>query len=328
MFSFKSIVHRAAATAGIVGAAAFAAPAFAAYPERPITLVVPFAAGGTTDLAARLAADLLQRTSGATVLIENKAGAGGMLGIQYVARANPDGYTILYGSDSLIIQPLVNKAVTVSLDDFTPLVRVRTTGNYLAVGGAVPVGNIRELVALAKSKSGQIRYATGGTGSVLHLAGVAFAGTAGLSLIHVPYKGAAPATADAVGGHVEMVWAGSSDLAPYAKGGQLKVLAQSGSKRSLALPDVPTFAESGYPDVVVVNWNGLLAPRGTPPEAVQWLTDKIAAVATSPEFLSRGKILAIEPGDMLKGKAFTDSLREAQARLKKVVETSNIKLTD
>ena len=138
MFSFKSIVHRAAATAGIVCAAAFAAPAFAAYPERPITLVVPFAAGGTTDLAARLAADLLQRTSGATVLIENKSGAGGMLGIQYVARANPDGYTILYGSDSLIIQPLVNKAVTVGLDDFTPLVRVRTTGNYLAVGGAVP----------------------------------------------------------------------------------------------------------------------------------------------------------------------------------------------
>lgn len=114
------------------------------------TLVVPFAAGGTTDLA-----DLLQRTSGATVLIENKAGAGGMLGIQYVAKANPDGYTILYGSDSLIIQPLVNKAVTVGLDDFTPLVRVRTTGNYLAVGGAVPANNVRELVALAKSKGGQ-----------------------------------------------------------------------------------------------------------------------------------------------------------------------------
>ena len=155
MFSFKSIVHRAAAATGIAGALVLAAPAFAAYPEKPITLVVPFAAGGTTDLAARLVADLLQRTSGATVLIENKAGAGGMLGIQYVARANPDGYTILYGSDSLIIQPLVNKAVTVSLDDFMSLVRVRTTGNYLAVGGVMPVSDVKELVALAKSRPGQ-----------------------------------------------------------------------------------------------------------------------------------------------------------------------------
>lgn len=235
MYSFKSIVHRAAATAGIVGAAAFAAPAFAAYPERPITLVVPFAAGGTTDLATRLVADLPQRTSGATVLIENKAGAGGMLGIQYVAKANPDGYTILYGSDSLIVQPLVNKAVTVGRDDFTPLVRVRTTGNCLAVGGAVPANNVRERVALAKSKPGQLRYATGGTGSVLHLAGVAFAGTAGLSLIHVPYRGAAPATADAVGDHVEMVWARQQRLGALC---QRRPAQSAGAKRyqTLARP--------------------------------------------------------------------------------------------
>lgn len=328
MNPWKSTLGQAYRLARVASLALLAGPALAAYPDKPILIIVPFAAGGTTDQAARLVGDLLQKTTGATVLIENKVGAGGMLGIQHAAKANPDGYTILFGSDSLIIQPLVNKAATVTVDDFIPLVRVRTTGNYLAIGAAVPAGNLKELVALGKSKPGQLRYATGGAGSVLHLAGEAFAIAAGINVIHVPYKGAAPSTTDTVGGHVEMVWAGTSDFAPYVKTGQLKVLAQTNSKRSLAMPEVPTMTELGYPDVVIVNWNGLLAPKGTPPEAVQWLTDKLAAVATSPDFYARGKILAIEPGEMLRGKAFGDSLKDGQARLRKVVETSNIKLTD
>lgn len=323
----KSLLRRARAVLGIA-VAALVLPVWAVYPEKPITLVVPFAAGGTTDIAARLLGELLQKATGATVLVDNKVGGGGIVGILHVARANPDGYTILFGSDSLVIQPLVRKNVPVSVDDFIPLVRVRTTGNYLAVGAAVPAGNLKELVALAKSKPGQLRYATGGTGSVLHLAGEAFAAAAGIKLVHVPYKGAAPSTTDAVGGHVEMVWAGTSDFAPYVKSGQLKVLAQSSHKRSLAMPEVPTMAESGYPEVMVVNWNGVLAPRGTPAEAVQWLTDRIAAVATSPDFYTRGRLLAIEPGDMLKGKAFADSLRDSQASYRKIVEASGIRLDE
>jgi len=328
MDSLKLFARRVRLMAGATILALSGPCALAAYPEKPITMVVPFAPGGTTDLAARLVADLLHKATGATVLIDNKPGAGGMLGIQHAAKANPDGYTILYGSDSLIIQPLVNKNATVTVDDFIPLVRVRTTGNYLAVGASVPVRNVQELVAFAKSRPGQVRYATGGTGSVLHLAGEAFANAAGLKLIHIPYKGAAPSTTDAVGGHVEMVWAGTVDFAPYVKNGQLKVLAQTNAKRSLAMPEVPTMVESGYPDVVIANWNGLLAPKGTPPEAVQWLTDKLAAVATSQEFYARGKSLAIEPGDMLKGKAFADNLKDGQARFRKIVETSNIKLAE
>ncbi len=187
MFSWRSILRRSRTAACGFAIATVVAAAAAAYPEKPITIVVPFAAGGTTDLAARLIADLLQKSTGATVLVDNKAGAGGMLGIQYAARANPDGYTLLFGSDSLIIQPLINKSVQVSVDDFIALVRVRTTGNYLAVGAAVPASNVKELVALAKSRPGQLRYATGGAGSVRHLAGEAFANAAGINLIHVPY---------------------------------------------------------------------------------------------------------------------------------------------
>ncbi|MCZ4314828.1 tripartite tricarboxylate transporter substrate binding protein [Comamonadaceae bacterium G21597-S1] len=321
-------IARSLGAIAAIASMAIAMPAQAAFPEKPITIVVPFSPGGTTDLAARLVAEMLNKATGATVLVENKPGAGGMLGIQHVAKANPDGYTVLFGSDSLIIQPLVNKNATATLDDFLPLVRVRTTGNYLAVGAAVPASNVKELVALAKAKPGQIRYATGGAGSVLHLAGEAFADAAGIKLVHVPYKGAAPATTDAVGGHVEMVWAGSSDFAPYAKSGQLKVIAQTGTRRSLAMPDVPTMTEAGLADVVVVNWNGVLAPKGTPADAAQWLTDKIAAVVTTPEYYTRGKILAIEPGDMIKGQAFADMLKDARARTKKIVETSKIDLTN
>jgi len=323
-----SLKFRRYAAGVAISMLACATSAVAAYPEQTITLIVPFTAGGTTDQAARLVAQLLQASTGASVVVENKPGAGGMVGAQHVKKAEPNGYTLLYGSDSLILQPLVQKSALTSVDDFIPLVRVRTSPTYMGVGPAAPVNSVKELVALAKSRPGKLDYATGGVGEVNHMSGAAFALAAGVDIVHVPYKGVLPAITDTAAGHVAIVWGGSIDFLPYLKTGQLKVLAQAGTKRSLAMPEVPTFTELGYPDVVIVNWNGILAPKGTPPEVVKWLTEKIAAVATSPEFLERGKILAIEPGDMLKGQAFADALAQQQARYKTIIAKSGIRLVD
>ena len=313
---------------GLIAMAISGGQAVAAYPEQPITIVVPFAPGGTTDQAARLLAQLLQTSTGVTVVVENKLGAGGMVGAQHAARANPNGYTLLYGSDSLILQPLVHKGVPVGVEDFIPLVRVRTSATYVGVGPSAPVQSVKELVALAKSKPGQINYATGGVGEVNHMSGASFAMAANIDIVHVPYKGALPAITDVAAGHVAIAMGGSVDFLPYLKTGQMRVLAQTGSQRSLAMPDVPTFAELGYPEVLIVNWNGLLAPKGTPAAAVEWLNDKVSAVATSKEFLDRGRILAIEPGAMLKGQEFADFLAEQRDRYAKIIEKAGIKLRD
>jgi tripartite-type tricarboxylate transporter receptor subunit TctC len=312
----------------VVGAALAATCAFAAYPDRPITLVVPFTSGGTTDLVARLLADILTKTTGATVIVDNKPGAGGVLGIQHVSRAPADGYTLLFGSDSMILLPLVRPTTPHYLDDFIPLVRVRTSANFLAAGPSIPAKNLKDVLALAKAKPGEVRYATGGTGTTLHMAGESLAKAAGIKIVHVPYKGAGPATTDLVGGHVDLAFAGVNDFTPFAKTGQLSIIAMSGTRRSIAFPDVPTFAELGLPDVVVVNWNAVMAPKGTPPDVVRWLTEKVAAAATSPEWFARGAALAIEPGGMIKGDEFANYLKSASAHYKKIVDSAGIKLTD
>lgn len=325
MFTWKSLV-RALSAAAVVMAGASAA--LAAYPERAITLVVPFSPGGTTDLAARLLAQQVQEKTGATIIVENRAGAGGMIGAKHVADAKPDGYTLLYGSDSLLLQPLLNKDAPVSTDSFIPLVRVRIAATYLGVSPTLQVNTLKELVALAKAKPGKITFATGGVGEINHMAGASFATAAGINLMHVPYKGEAPAATDAAAGHVGMVVGGAPGLSQYATAGQLKLLAQTGTERSLVLPDVPTMTELGYPDVVVINWNGVMAPKGTSDEAVQWLTRNVAEVATSETFLERGKPLGIEPGNMMQGEDFVEFLAQARKRYEKVLATSDIKVAD
>jgi tripartite-type tricarboxylate transporter receptor subunit TctC len=323
-------VRRRSALVSLTGAAGWLAlPAFAkGYPERPIKLVVPFAGGGTTDVAARLLAEVVQQRSGATLIIDNKAGAGAAIGIEYASRAAPDGYTLLYGSDALILGPLTRSNLSFSLDDFVPLARVRSSSVFLAVTPGLPVSEVKELVALAKAKPGQLRYGTGGIATVLHIAAAQFMLRSGIDMVHVPYKGTAPAVNDLLGGHVDMVWAGSLDLAAHRAVGALRVIANTGERRSEAMPQVPTMSESGYPNLVVVNWNGVLAPRGTPPEVVAWLTNAIASATESPEFLRRGAPIEIEPGALLKGHDFASFLHGTNDRYRQVIKQANIKLTE
>lgn len=316
-----------AAIAGMAGTAALPSRA-AGYPERPVRIVVPFSSGGTTDLAARLLAKQLQDRTGTAFIVENKPGAGAVIGIDSVAKAKADGYTLLYGSDTLLLGPLTRSNIPFSLQDFVALARVRTSAVYLAVSSKLPVSNVRELVAYAKQRPGELKYATGGIATVLHIAGVQFTMRTATEIVHVPYKGVQPAINDVLGGHVDMAWAGVADIKTHQTAGALKVLAMTGDKRSVSMPAIPTMAESGYPGLVVVNWNGMFTPRGTPPDVVTWLTDNIAAVAESPEFVKAGAQLEIEPGEMLKGANFDAFVRDTYSRYAAVIKQANIKLSD
>jgi tripartite-type tricarboxylate transporter receptor subunit TctC len=320
LFSITSV-----ATLALVAGAAHAADD---YPAKPITLVVPFAAGGTTDGAARLLAQHLRERTGATVIVENRPGAGGIIGIGSVAKAPADGYTLLYGSDTLILAPLTRAKTPFSIESFTPLARVRLSSVFLAVSNKLPVNNIAELIELAKSKPGKLNYGSGGIATVNHLAGVQFGMHTGTDITHVPYKGTAPSMLDVISSELDMSWVGVFDIDKFAKAGQAKVLVSSGAKRAMILPSVPTMAESGYPAMVVGNWNGVLAPAGTPAPTVKWLTDNIAAAASSPKFLKDGALLEIEPGAVLKGKDFRTFLVATRDKYKAAIEKANIQLAD
>jgi tripartite-type tricarboxylate transporter receptor subunit TctC len=300
----------------LLGLASITSAQAQSFPNRPIKLIVPFAAGGTTDSVARILAEGLRERLG-TIIVENRAGAGGLIGIEAVAGAQADGYTLLYGSDSLIIQPLLKKNLAVSAQSFVPLVRVRASNTYFAVGTDVPVKSVAELVALAKSKPGQLRYGSGGAGTVLHLAGELFKIKTGTDIIHIPYKSDALAATDVMTGQIEAVIAGATTLTALT--GKLRILAMTGDKRSKALPDVPTMGEAGFPDVVVTNWNGVLAPAGTPPEIVAKLTQAISDVASSPQFLERGKALEVEPGAVLKGDEFAAFIAKTTANYREII---------
>lgn len=303
-------------------------PVLAAYPDRAITLIVPFAAGGTTDLNARLLAEKIFSHTGVNVVVENKPGAGGIIGAQQAAGARADGYTLLFGSDSLILQPILKKKTKITIKDFIPLVRVRTAPSYVGIGPSLPVKDVHELVELAKKNPGTYTFGTGGIGEINHISGEIFSNATGIDLRHVPYKGAMPAATDTVAGRVDILIGGSIDVGQHMLSGKLRVIAQTGTQRSLAHPEVPTFTELGYPEVVVLNWNGVLAPIGTPIEAVTWLTENISKVAESKDFLEQGKELGLEPGAMLKGKAFADSLEQASQQYESTVKSAGIKVTD
>jgi tripartite-type tricarboxylate transporter receptor subunit TctC len=327
---FSGGLRRRSAIGAFAGiACSLALPALArGFPDRAIKIVVPFSSGGTTDGAARLLAEMLTERTGTPFIIDNKPGAGAAIGIDHVARSAADGYTLLYGSDTLILGPLTRPNLGFSLSDFIALVRVRTASPYLSVSPSLGVGNVKELVALAKSKPGVLRYGSGGVATVLHIAGAQFTIYTNTDILHIPYKGASLAINDLLGGHIDMTWTGAVDCKPHQESGALKVIAMTGERRSLAMPGVPTMAEAGFPDLLVQNWNGMLAPKSTPPDVVKWLSDNIAAVAASPEFLKRGAPLEIEPGAMQKGKAFAMFLEDTRERYSKVIKQANIKLNE
>ncbi len=246
-----------------------------AYPSRPVRVVVPFPAGGTTDILARAIAQRLSEAMGQPFIVDNRPGAGGNLGAELVAKSAPDGYTLLMGTvGTHAINPgLYPKMPYDHIKDFAPVLLVAGVPNILEVNPNVPVHTVAELIAYAKANPGKLNFASSGAGTSIHLSGELFKTMAGVSMQHVPYKGSAPALQDLMGGQVDLMFDNLPSSIALIKGGKLRPIAVTSATRSTALPDIPTIAESGLPGFEASSWFGLLAPAGTPPAIV----DKINA---------------------------------------------------
>ena len=267
-------------------APALAQPRWA--PDRPVRVVVPFAAGGSTDVTARLVATALAERLGQPVVIENRPGAGGNVAAEHVARSAPDGYTLFMATSGIVAanQALYRSLPFDALRDFAPITQVAFVPNLLVVNPGVPANTMAELVALARARPGQINYGSAGSGTSQHIAGALFAARANLELQHVPYRGGAPAVTDLVAGRIQMIFSPLVEVIAQVRANQLRPLAITTARRSALLPEIPTVAET-VPGFEVALWNSLLAPAGTPPAAIARISEEAAAALRTPELRAR-----------------------------------------
>lgn len=271
------------------------------YPTKPITIVVAYPAGGDTDALARVFAEKLSHRVKQPVLVDNRAGASGVIGSSYVSKAAPDGHTLLLAPSTFAIAQLVLKTGAGSGYDvvagFTPIFQLGTQPLFLAAGPGTKAATLKDVVTAAKanSKSEALAYASPGSGSPMHILGEMFNKASGAGLRHVPYKGIAPGITDVVGGHVPLTWVTYGPAAPYLADGKMRLLGVAQATRSPLAPDVPTLAELGYKDVEVVAWNGLFGPKGLPAEIVQQLNGHFNEILKMPDVLDRMKTLGTLP---------------------------------
>ena len=260
-------------------------PAFAQYPNRTVTLIVPFPPGGGTDTGSRLLATKLGKLWGQPVIVENKPGAAGMLGADVVSKAKPDGYTILMGNiGTQSINPTLYKTMPYNADGaFVPVSLVAFLPMVMLVNPTLPVKSAKDAIALAKSKPGKITYSSSGPGSSMHLTGALFEKETGADMLHIPYKGGGPAITDLIGGHVDFSFATILESSGHIKAGRLRAVGVTSDKRSPALPDVPTLAETGVPGFNTGSWIGILAPAGTPKDIVEKIARDVKEAVNSPE---------------------------------------------
>jgi tripartite-type tricarboxylate transporter receptor subunit TctC len=320
LFGLGAIAFAAAATTGI---APSDARAQAAYPTKPITIIVPFSAGGTTDILARVVGLHVGQTLGQPVIVDNRAGAGGNIGTQAVARAPADGYTLLMGTvgTHAINQGLYKKLPFDPIKDFAPLSRVAMVPNLLVANPAQPYKNVKELIAYAKANPGKVNFASSGSGTSIHLSGELFKQMTQIDMQHVPYKGSAPAVADLIGGQTAIMFDNMPSVMPHVKAGKLRALAVTTAKRSPALPDVPTIAESGVPGYDTSSWFGLLAPVGTPADVVAKLNAAIAKALADPDVKTKLAEQGAEPHPE-KPEQFAAFIASETAKWGKVVKES------
>jgi len=295
------------------------------WPSRPVQMIVPFAAGGSTDVAARLVAQQLTQVLGQQVVVENKTGANGNLGTELAAKSAPDGYTILVVPESIVSNAHVYKLNYDPLRDFVPVIQISRQPNVLAAHPSLGVKSIAELVALAKKEPG-IRFGTGsGAGSQQHMVTMWFARIAGIELVQVPYRGGGQAINDLVAGHVKLGTLGSTPLVPHYKAGTLQLLAQTTATRSPALPDVPTFEQAGIKGLVSDQWLGVFVPQGTPPAIVARLNAEIGKALADPAIRRNLEDSAQEP---IGGSAdaFARLVRDDFAKFEKLVKELDIRV--
>lgn len=274
--------------------------AAAEYPLKPVRIVVGFPPGGFVDLTARLVAGPLGAALGQQMVVENRGGAGGIVGTEIVARAAPDGYTLTVGSAGThaVNQSLYRKLPYNVLRDFQPVARLADAPSILAVHPSFPARSVKELIGLARARPGQVMYASAGSGTSTHLAAALFEHLARVKLVHVPYKGGGPAIVDVVAGQVPVTFGTSASVSPHTKSGRLRGLAVTGGQRSASLPDLPTIAESGVPGYEMLNWLGLFAPAGTPRAVVEKLSGEAVRVVRSPEVRDRLNAAGAEPSPL------------------------------
>ncbi len=294
------------------------------YPTKPVRLVIPFPPGGSNDIVGRLVATQLGEKLGKQVIVENRGGAGGVVATEMVSKAEADGYTLLMISLAHAVNPWLYKLSYDPIKSFAPVAMLGSGPNIVTVHPDLPVKSIKDLVALAKQKPGELQYASAGVGSFQHLGGELFKLMAGADLMHVPFKGGGPAMIDVMGGHTKVLFSSLVQTTPHIRSGKLRALATGGSKRSPVFPDLPTVAEAGVPDYEGVNWWGVLAPAGTPKAIVDKLSRDIAAALASPEvqkqFESEGaEVVQMDPDE------FGKFLAAEMTKWERVVKEANIK---
>src|SRR5688572_16593818 len=310
--------------AAVVAAASLPAVA-QQYPAKPVRVIVPFAPGGGSDFTGRLVAQKLTERIGQSFLVENRPGAGGNLGAEIVLKSPADGYTLLLISASYTVNPSVYKLAFDPISEATPIIQISGGPYVVAVHPSVPAHTLAEFIALAKKQPGKLAYGTSGNGSVMHVASQYFLDTAGIKVLHVPYKGTGPALQDTIGGQVQLIFGAIPATLPHVKNGRLRALAVTSAKRVSAAPELPTVIEAGYPGYEVINWHGLIGPKGLPGDIVERLNREVNELIKGDEMK---KVLAadgLEPAGGTPAQ-FAEILRSEAARWAKVVKQSGIKI--
>ncbi len=315
--SIKSVIAVSAlCIAGAVSAQGF--------PAKTITIVVPFPPGGTTDVLARAVANKLQSSVGQSVIVDNRPGAGATIGAGQVAKAKPDGYTLLMGAVHHTIATSVYKSLPYNFEkSFAPITTVAVVPNVLVVSASTPFKSVKDLVAEAKSAPNKLAYGSNGQGTAQHMIGTQFQISTGSQIVHVPYKGSGPLTTDLVGGQVNMSFDTITPVLPFIKDGKLRPLAVTTAKRSSTLPNVPTLKEVGVDGIEIGTWFGLLAPTGTPADVVKKLNSEIVKIIKSDDFRKQMFEIGAEPvGDSPEEMA--KQIKDQTAKFATIVKTANI----
>lgn len=314
-------------TVGFMAAALSLPLAAQTFPYKPIRMIIPFSAGGAADVPGRIVTQKLSEAVKQQVLVDNRPGAGSTIGADAAAKAAPDGYTIFMISNTHFVSAALHKKLAYdSLNDFTPVTQITSAPNVMVVHPSLPAKSVKELIALAKAKPGQIDYASSGNGSTQHLTGALFASMAGIKITHIPYRGSGPVTADLLGGQVQLAFPGIAGMLPHIKTGKLRPLGVTGSKRSPELPEVPTIAEAGVKGYEMVAWFGVSGPKGLPRDIQMKLHGELLKVLKTPEMSKSLQAVGQEPAWQDTPEKFFDFLKVESDKWAKVVKASGAEI--
>lgn len=297
------------------------------YPAKPLRLIIPFSAGGAADVPGRIVTQRLGESMRQQVIVDNRPGAGSTIGADAAAKAAPDGYTLFMISNTHFVSAALHKKLAYdSLNDFTPVTQITSAPNVLVVHPSLPARTVKELIALAKARPGQIDYASSGNGSTQHLTGALFASMAGINMTHIPYRGSGPVTSDLLGGQVMVAFPGIAGMLPHIKSGKLRALGVTGGKRSSELPGVPTIAEAGVKGYEMVAWFGVAGPKGLPRDIQMKLHGELLNVLKTPEMQKSLLAVGQEPAWQVSPEKFYDFMKVEAAKWAKVVRDSGAQI--